>query len=87
MLGGCVMEYYLITFSSTHAAIAAQNHLKGKLSFAVMPTLREISNSCGISIRINNASLEEIEKQMQGFSVGDKMFQIYHIAPNQITKL
>lgn len=79
------MEYYLITFSSTHAAIAAQNYLKGKMSFSIMPTLREISNSCGISIRINNASLEEIKRQMHGFPVGDKMFQIYHIAHNQIT--
>ncbi len=81
------MEYYLITFSSTHAAIAAQNFLKGKLMFHVMPTLREISNSCGISIRINNVSLEEIKRQMQGFPVGDKMFKIYFIAPNQITEM
>jgi hypothetical protein len=44
-------EYLLIAFNSTHAAIEAQKLLK-ELNPAVMPTLREISASCGISLRL-----------------------------------
>lgn len=44
-------SYYLITFSTTHYAISAQNCLRGKVSFTIMPTLREITESCGISMR------------------------------------
>ena len=46
------MQYFLFVFPNTHSAIAAQKHLEGKVRFSVMPTLREISNSCGISLRI-----------------------------------
>ncbi|MFA9464822.1 MAG: DUF3343 domain-containing protein [Velocimicrobium sp.] len=78
------MDYYLITFSNTHSAIAAQKFLNGKLQFCVMPTLREISNSCGISLKIVNASLEEIKQQMQLFDTSPSMYAIYFIQSNGV---
>lgn len=81
------MEYLLITFSSTHAAIAAQEYLKGKISFYVMPTLREISNSCGISIRINSSSYEEIKIQMKHFPMAEDMYKIYLVTSNEIKEM
>ena len=43
--------YLLFTFDSTHAAMAAGRALK-PLGAVMMPTLREISVSCGISLRL-----------------------------------
>lgn len=76
------MPYYLITFSNTHTAIATQKFLTGKLDFVVMPTLREISNSCGISLKIPFASLEEIEEKMRLFTTDASMYRIYLICAN-----
>lgn len=74
------MDYYLITFSNTHSAIAAQKFLTGKLDFLVMPTLREISNSCGISLKIVNASIEQIENYMHSFETNHSMYTVYLIS-------
>lgn len=76
------MDYYLITFSNTHSAIAAQKFLKGKLDFIVMPTLREISNSCGISLKIVNTSIIEIKEQMNSFEADPTMYAIYFVGSN-----
>lgn len=78
------MKYYLITFSNTHTAIAAQKYLEGKLIFHVMPTLREISNSCGISLKIDFFSYEEIHQHMKSFPLGESMFKIYLVTDEQI---
>ena len=42
----------MLTFSTTHAAITAEKVLGDCLPVAVMPTLRQVSASCGISLRI-----------------------------------
>lgn len=81
------MEYYLITFSSTHAAIATQKYLNGKLSFQVMPTLREISSSCGISLKITSSTYDRIKDTMLQCSLGDDMYQIYYVSKEEIQKM
>lgn len=45
-------DYYLLVFESTHAAMAAQRYLNGRVPAQVVPTLRQISASCGISLRV-----------------------------------
>lgn len=81
------MEYYLITFSNTHTAIAIQKHLEGKLNFQVMPTLREISASCGISLRIETDTLDILLEALKSFPAGKELYQIYFIRSGQIIKL
>lgn len=76
------MDYYLITFSNTHTAIAAQKFLTGKIPFLVMPTLREISSSCGISIKITEARLEEIKELLHSFEPSASMYTLYFIGSN-----
>lgn len=76
------MKYYLISFHNTHTAIAAQKFLKNKLTFQVIPTLREISDSCGISLKLPSASKEEILHCMKDFSEEAAMYQIYLITPD-----
>lgn len=81
------MDYYLLTFSSTHAAMAAQKYLDGKLSFIVCPTLREISASCGISLRINNVTYDEIKIKMEDYPLGKDMYQIYFVTTEDIVEI
>jgi len=81
------MEYYLITFSSTHASMAAQKYLNGKLTYIVCPTLREISASCGISLRINNAPMHEIKEIMCNYPLGHDMYQIYYVTSDGIKEI
>lgn len=91
------MSYYLISFSNTHTAIATQKFLSGKIDFCIMPTLREISHSCGISIRINEKELScesitnnypySLFQLMKEASISSNMFQIYYVADSSITPI
>ncbi|MEA4971564.1 MAG: DUF3343 domain-containing protein [Candidatus Metalachnospira sp.] len=45
-------HYYLLAFNSTHFAISAETYLSKTIHVTIMPTLRKITASCGISIRI-----------------------------------
>ncbi len=59
------MDYCVITFSSTHAAISAQKLLEGVCPIQVMPVLREISKGCGISIRLSPADLSAAQSALE----------------------
>ncbi len=58
-------SYHLFAFDSTHDAIRAQALLSG-LGAVVMPTLREISASCGISLRLADACADEARQTLVG---------------------
>ena len=58
-------SYHLFAFDSTHDAIRAQALLSG-LGAVVMPTLREISASCGISLRLADARADEARQTLSG---------------------
>lgn len=81
------MEYYLITFSNTHTAIAAQKYLEGNLTYQVMPTLREISNSCGISLKVTTASCKEIMTCMKQCPIEKGMYKIYMVKGELIQEI
>lgn len=73
------MEYYLITFSNTHTAIAAQKYLEGNLTYQIIPTLREISNSCGISFKVNFSTYEDIMTCLKQYPINKDMYKIYYV--------
>lgn len=52
-------EFYIITFESTHLAISTEKFLLAEVQVEMVPTPREISASCGLSLKI---SLENIQK-------------------------
>ena len=72
------VEYGLITFESTHAAILAQKILC-KFNVVVMPTLRAITASCGISLRVDSECLKEAENALVLGGIDEKMFAAYEI--------
>ncbi|WZL73123.1 DUF3343 domain-containing protein [Clostridiaceae bacterium 35-E11] len=53
-------EFYVIVFESTHHAIKTENMLKSKFSIETIPTPREISASCGLSIKFAPEVFSEI---------------------------
>ena len=72
-------EYFIYTFTSTHGAIATEKLLKS-IGCMVMPVPRQISASCGISVRITPdkfAAASELFKEKTDLS--DEEFEIYHI--------
>ncbi|WP_416199012.1 MAG: Se-S-carrier domain-containing protein [Sporanaerobacter sp.] len=53
-------EYGVVTFESTHHAIRGEKILENaNLKFKTIPTPREITSSCGLSIRFD---LDDIDK-------------------------
>ena len=81
------MNYYLISFSNTHTAIAAQKYLEGNLAYQIIPTLREISNSCGISLKITSATCEEIMTCMKQYPINKDMYKIYFVNGDLIQQI
>lgn len=56
----------VVTFESTHHAIAGEKHIKEKgLNIKTIPTPREITASCGLSIKFEIQDLEQIEDIIQ----------------------
>lgn len=54
------MEQYLfLSFDSTNYALEAERYLKNAgCSITIMPTPREVSASCGLSIKMNDGDIE-----------------------------
>lgn len=62
--------FYLITFESTHQAIHYEKLLKDQFAIELIPTPREISASCGLSLRFEtedfmaiSATIEDADKE------------------------
>lgn len=56
-------EFYLFTFISTSHALKAEKVLKKvEGEYIMIPTLREISSSCGLSIKIAPPFLKEYQE-------------------------
>ncbi|HCP15764.1 MAG TPA: hypothetical protein DIT32_08470 [Peptococcaceae bacterium] len=73
------MDFGVITFVSTHAAIRTQNYLERHLKVSMMPTLREISQGCGISLRFALDMAENVQQRMVKFDLDPQLYSIYRI--------
>jgi len=76
------MSYLVITFESTHKAIKAEKQLES-LEVEIIPTPRQLSANCGISIKARVEDLEKIKEKMEG-SYGD-MNQTYEVSQEDST--
>ena len=60
-------EYYFISFGSTNHALFAENILrKEKIDVTIIPTPREVTESCGLSIKIKEENLEYVKSIVKG---------------------
>ena len=56
-------EFGVITFKSTQYAMKADNTFKNEqINFKTIPTPREITKSCGLSIRFDLEDINEVEE-------------------------
>ena len=70
--------YWLFAFDSPHAAIAAQKLLSG-LGAVVMPTLRSITASCGMSLRLTDEAIDEAKRIMIASAIDPKLYRLYRV--------
>jgi len=74
--------YYVVAFDSTHYAIQGEKTLKESgIDIKVIPTPREITASCGLSIRFNPQLLEQVKKTIEEASLSIK--GIYKLVKNE----
>ncbi|MDR1774206.1 MAG: DUF3343 domain-containing protein [Clostridioides sp.] len=63
-------EMYVVSFNSTHHAIRSEKLLKeNEMKIQVLPTPREISASCGLSISFVKDDLEDIRELLKENSI------------------
>lgn len=73
------MDYYLITFASTHGAMLAQKILSPVCPIAVMPVLREISRGCGIAVRFPPEQLEKVRAALRNCPLPPAEYAFYGV--------
>lgn len=83
-------DYCVFTFSTTSYALKAEKELKNAgAEFIIMPTLREISSSCGLSIKIHPDHSEITNQILTRCGVPIESVYLVHRQDkhNEITKL
>lgn len=69
--------FYVITFESTHLAISTEKLLLASVAVEMVPTPREISASCGLSLKIK---MEHLEQVIQALTDQPKTgMKLYHM--------
>lgn len=77
-------EFMVIAFASTHHALEAESLLQDKLEFIIIPTPREISASCGLSLKIYPRDLSVAQELLDDSKVTD--YSIYQVVNDQQKK-
>ncbi|PAB58468.1 DUF3343 domain-containing protein [Anaeromicrobium sediminis] len=76
-------EFYVLAFDSTHYAINTEKKLKEHLKIETIPTPREISTSCGLSIKFG---VELLDKVMELVKEDLNNMKLYRIVREGIKK-
>lgn len=63
-------QYYMLSFESTHQALAAQRFLQPLVPASIMPTLRAVQAGCGISLRVEAEGLERLKTALGALQSG-----------------
>ena len=77
-------NYYLLAFNSTHDAVAAEKYLLTRLKVTMMPTLRKITASCGISVRIEEADFDQLKEMLDLNAAAKKSCMPNHIKGEEV---
>mgnify|MGYP002348265359 CR=1 FL=1 len=66
-------QFYFVSFENTNSAMEAEDYLKeNSFNVTVIPTPREITQSCGISIRFNASGIETIKEILHSGNISIK---------------
>lgn len=69
-------RYFLFAFDSPHAAISAQR-LLDSCGAVVMPTLRSITASCGMSLRLRTDRIHKAQEIMRASAIDPSLYRLY----------
>jgi len=69
-------RYFLFAFDSPHAAISAQR-LLDSCGAVVMPTLRSITASCGMSLRLRTDRINKAQEIMRASAIDPSLYRLY----------
>ena len=73
------MDYCMIGFRSTHAAITAQRLLAGICPIQTMPVLREVSAGCGIAVRFPPEHLADARRALGRSPLSPEDYTVYAV--------
>lgn len=76
------MPVYVITFESTHAAMAAEASL-GAVSSSMIPTPRQISASCGMALRVEADGDAQASALFSALDVPSGLAALYREEPSE----
>lgn len=82
-------NYYLITFDSTHKAMAMEKLLLKHCSVEMIPTPRELSASCGLSLKFKDVELAQVLAAIQNEDVhldGLVLYQVERVTDGKRIK-
>ena len=71
-------RYWLFAFDSPHAAISAQR-LLNPCGAVVMPTLRSITASCGMSLRLREDQIKKAVEIMRASTIDPALYRLYRV--------
>lgn len=81
-------EFYVIAFESTHHAIQTEKDLRTKFKIETIPTPREISASCGLSIKFSKDLFTDVTDLLKKDEKKYSVFRVERIGgQRQITKV
>lgn len=66
------VDNFVISFNSTHHAIKSEKRLKEEdMEIRMIPTPREITASCGLSIKFQECDVERVKEIMKNLVDGE----------------
>ncbi|MDO4732075.1 MAG: DUF3343 domain-containing protein [Bacillota bacterium] len=72
-------SFYMLSFNSTHDAIQAEKILEAHFPVQVIPTLRSVSESCGISLRVEEEEYPLLQELLDAETLSKGHFTLYHV--------
>lgn len=72
----CTENFYVLSFDSTSHAIQTEKKVIGRFEFNIMPTPREISHHCGLSIKIAAAEIDEILEFINEIAIPCHLYRV-----------
>ncbi len=76
-------DYLMISFENTHSDIQTARLLERHFKVATMPTLRTVTQSCGISLRLAAEDYEPARKMVAETGLSPEMYEIYLVDSNK----
>lgn len=80
-------EFYVIAFESTHHAIMVEKKLKKNYKIDTIPTPREITASCGLSIKFSSDKLDNILNELKIQDIKREGMGIYKVIREENNKI